>query len=155
MEGLHTNLSNSKLKYTMDIRKIPEYLKYNEDELHLLQCSDSYSIIALYDDFFDIICTLYDMEDLRKQVLLHIKTNRRFYARVGSHYLKGKKLKLIDWLSDMLYRKVPADELCLFACGLYLNIHITVDFQQGHWTTLNLVDTSHDLISALSDIHLV
>ena len=111
--------------------------------------------MMLYDDFFDIICTLYDMKDLQKQVLLHIKTNRRFYSSVGSHYLKGKKLKLVDWLSDMLYHMVPADELCLFACGLYLNIHITVDFHQGHWTTLNLNETSHDLISALSDVHLV
>ena len=155
MEGLHTSLSNGKLKYITDIRKIPEYLKFNEDELHLLQCSDTYSIVTLYDNFFDIICALYDMEDLRKQVLLHIKTNRRFYASVGSHYLKGEKLKLVDWLSDMLYCMVPADELCLFACGLYLNIHITVDYHQGYWSTLNLGGTSHDLISALSDVHLV
>ena len=55
----------------------------------------------------------------------------------------------------MLYHMVPADELCLFACGLYLNIHITVDYHQGHWSTLNLGETSHDLISALSDVHLV
>ena len=91
--GASHNLSNRKLKYTTDIHKIPEYLKFNEDELHLLQCSDTYSIVTLYDDFFDIICALYDMEDLQKQVLLHIKTNRRFYASVGSHYLKGKKTK--------------------------------------------------------------
>ena len=64
MEGLHTSLSNRKLKYITDICKIPEYLKFNEDELHLLQCSDTYSIVTLYDDFFDIICALYDMEDL-------------------------------------------------------------------------------------------
>ena len=66
-----------------------------------------------------------------------------------------KNLKLVDWLCDMIYRSVPADELCLFACGLYLNIHIMVDFHQGHWTTLNLNEISHDLITAPSDVHLV
>ena len=30
-----------------------------------------------------------------------------------------------------------------------------VDFHQGHWTTLNLNEISHDLITAPSDVHLV
>ena len=55
----------------------------------------------------------------------------------------------------MLYHGVPADELCLFTCGLYLNSHIIVDFHQGHWTTLNLNEISYDLITALNDVHIV
>ena len=67
----------------------------------------------------------------------------------------NEKLELVDWLCDMLYRSVPADELCLIACRLYLNIHIMVDFHHGYWSTLNLHEISHDLITALSDVHLV
>ena len=42
-----------------------------------------------------------------------------------------------------------------FSCGLYLKIHIMVDFHHGYWSTLNLHEISHDLITALSEVHLV
>ena len=55
----------------------------------------------------------------------------------------------------MLHFDIPADELCLHACGLFLNIHITVDYHFGHWSTLDVSGTSHDLVASLSDVHLV
>ena len=51
-------------------------------------------------------------------------------------------------------KKLPADELCLHAIATYMNIHITVDYIGGIWTTLDLPQVSHDLATVLADIHL-
>ena len=61
----------------------------------------------------------------------------------------------MNWLSSMLVRKLPVDELCLHAIATYLNIHITVDYHGGFWTTLDIPHIHHDLATILSDIHLV
>ena len=74
---------------------------------------------------------------------------------VGVKLLNSKKLRLIDWLASMLYDDLPADKLCVHACSTYLNIHITIDFHHGLWTTLALPHINHDLLTLLSDIHLV
>ena len=55
----------------------------------------------------------------------------------------------------MLHFDIPADKLCLHACGLFLNIHITVDYHFGHWSTLDITGISHELLVTLSDIHLI
>ena len=49
---------------------------------------------------------------------------------------------------------IPADELLVFACGIFLNIHITVDYTTGQWSTLNVPNITHNLAIGLSDIHL-
>ena len=92
--------------------------------------------------------------DLYYEVLRHIKTNWRYYTDVGEKLLKLKKLKMIAWLSSMLYNDLPADELCVHTCRTYLNIHITLDFHHGFWTTLDLPNTNRDLVTLLLDIHL-
>ena len=55
----------------------------------------------------------------------------------------------------MLHFDIPADELCLHACGIFLDIHITIYFHFGHWTTLDVPGISHALVAMLSDVHLV
>ena len=55
----------------------------------------------------------------------------------------------------MLTRKLLADELSLHAIATYMNIHITVDYLGGIWTTLDIPQISHDLATVLADIHLV
>ena len=49
---------------------------------------------------------------------------------------------------------IPADELLVFTCSVYLNIHITVDFLTGLRSTLDILDISHNLAVALLDVHL-
>ena len=55
----------------------------------------------------------------------------------------------------MITKKLPADELCLHALATFMNIHITVDYLRGFWITLNIPHINHNLVIALSDIHLV
>ena len=86
---------------------------------------------------------------------MHIKTNRRYYADVGEKILKSKKLKMRDWLSSMLYNDLPVDELCMHARSTYLNIHITIDYHHRFWSMLDIPNTNHDLVTLVSDIHLV
>ena len=54
----------------------------------------------------------------------------------------------------MMMKNLPADELCLHAMCTYLNLHITVGFHGGIWSTLNIPNIHHDLAMTLSDIHL-
>ena len=55
----------------------------------------------------------------------------------------------------MLYQNIPADEIRVYACAIYLNIHITIDYLHGFWTTLDLPDLNHDLAVSLSEVHMV
>ena len=57
-------------------------------------------------------------------------------------------------MASMMVYTLPVDELCLHAICAYLNIHITVDYIGGLWSTLNIPNVQHDLSVALSDIHL-
>ena len=107
------------------------------------------------EDLFKIIGELYHVPNLRFKVLEHIKTNWKHYRIIASKYLSSKKLELVIWLVDMLHFDIPADELCLHACGLLLNIHITVDYHFGHWSTLDITGISHELLVTLSDVHLI
>ena len=121
----------------------------------LLPCSNDYSMLVLCDNPFDIVGVIYNKSDLRDHVLTHMKTNRKYYTLVSTNYLSKKKLDFVNWLSSMLTRNLPADELCLHAIATYMNIHITVDYTGGIWTTLDIPQISHDLATVLSDIHFV
>ena len=83
-----------------------------------------------------------------------LRKHRKYYNRIAQSYLSQKKLSLVTWLAWMLNNDLPADEICLHACGTYLDIHIMVDYHLGIWTTLNLQGITHDLAVSLSDIHL-
>ena len=85
----------------------------------------------------------------------HLKRNRKYYATISATYLNSKKLDYLNWLSGMITQKLPVDELCLHALATFLNIHITVDYLGGFWTTLNLPSINHNLAMALSEVHLV
>ena len=162
MDKMATNITklpqietSRSLEYTRNVVKIPERLSVGEGEYHQLQCSNTHSLVVIYDDLFKILGAIYNNLDLCDEVLMHIKTNRRYYADVGEKLLKSKKLKMINWLSSMLYNDLPAGELCVHACSTYLNIHITIDYHHGFWSTLDLPNTNHDLVTLLLDIHLV
>ena len=58
-------------------------------------------------------------------------------------------------LSRMLYQNILADEICVYACAIFLNIHITIDYLHGFWTTLDLSDLNHDLAISLSEVDYV
>ena len=59
--------------------------------------------------------------------------------------LRLKKLKLVDWLAGMLTKDLPADEIYIHACGVFLQLHITVDFHNSIWTTLDIPNLQSDL----------
>ena len=143
------------LEYTNSIAKIPESNRILQDEHYLLPCVNDYAMMGLYDNPFIIIGTIYDKKKLRKSVMTHLKRNRKYYASIGATYLNLKKLDYTDWLSRLITKKLPVDELCLHAIATFLNIHITVDHKGGFWSTLNLPRINHNLAIALSDIHLV
>ena len=97
---------------------------------------------------------LYNHKNLRNDVLRHIKQERKYYSLISSTYLARKKLSFINWYVGITTVKVPADELQVFTCGVFLNIHITVYHTSGLWTTLNIPNITHNLAIGLSDIHL-
>ena len=60
----------------------------------------------------------------------------------------------VTWMASMMVNTLPVDELCLHAICTFLNIHVTVDYIGGLWSTLNIPNLQHNLSVALSDIHL-
>ena len=149
------SLTTRKLKYSQVIKKLPEICKVDMDDLEEISCMKTNTLTCAKEDLFKIIGELYHVPNLRSKVLEHIKTNWKHYRIIASKYLSSKKLELVIWLVDMLHFDIPADELCLHACGLLLNIHITVDYHFGHWTTLDITGISHELLVSLSDVHLI
>ena len=149
------SLTTRKLKYSQVIKKLPEICKVDLDDLEEISCMKTNTLSCVKEDLFKIIGELYHVPKLRSKVLEHIKTNWKHYRIIASKYLSSKKLELVIWLADMLHFDIPADELCLQACGLLLNIHITMDYHFGHWTTLDITGISHDLLASLSDVHLI
>ena len=147
------DITTRHLKYNTTINKILEFWKVEVQDYHHLLCSNLCSLVVIYEDLFNILSALYDEANLHKNVLEHIKTNRKYYVNITTKYLKSKKLDLVTWLSDMLQFDISADEICFHACGVFLNIHITVDFHFGHWTTLDIPEISHDLAVILSNVY--
>ena len=142
------------LGYIKVITKIPEFRKVECTDYHLLPCANDHSLVVIYDSPFDIVGVIYGIKDLCQKVLTHIKQNWKYYTEVGNSYLNLKKLDLLNWIVSMMMRNLPADELCLHAISTYLNLHITVDYHGGFWTTLNIPNIHHDLATILSDVHL-
>ena len=52
------------------------------------------------------------------------------------------------------FQQIPAEEICLHACGTYLNIHISVLYIGGIWTTLDMPTASLNLLTELCDVQL-
>ena len=149
------SLTTRKLKYSQVIKKLPEICKVDQDDIEEISCMKTNTLTCVREDLFKIIGDLYHVPNLRSKVLEHIKANWKLYRTIASKYLSSKKLELVIWLADMLHFDIPADELCLQACGLLLNIHITVDYHFSHWTTLDITGISHDLLVLLLDVHLI
>ena len=149
------SLTKRKLKYNPIIKKLPEICKVDLDDVEEITCMKTNILKYVNEDLFKIIGELYHVPNLRSKVLEHIKTNWKHYRVIASKYLSSKKLELVIWLVDMLHFDIPADELCLHACGQFLNIHITVDYHFGHWSTLDITGISHELLAILSDVHLI
>ena len=151
----HYLQTTCELGYTNNIEKIPEPYRINQWEHYMLPCSNDYSMMALCDNPFEIISAIYGMENVQNSVISHLKKYRKYYTTVSAEYLNTKKLYFLNWLSGMMTKKLPADELCLHALATFMNIHITVDYLGGFWTTLSIPHINHDLAIALLDIHLV
>ena len=149
------SLTKRQLKYNLIIKKLPEICKVDLDDVEEITCMKTNLLKYVNEEFFVIIGELYHVPNLRSKVLEHIKTNWKYYRVIASKYLSSKKLELAIWLVDMLHFDIPADELCLHACGQFLNIHITVDYHFGHWSTLDITGISHELLAKLSDVHLI
>ena len=142
------------LGYATTITKIPEYRSITDSDYIYLPCVNQYSLIVLFQNPFELFSILFGVTDLHQKVLLHIKLNRKYYLEVSKSFLNSKKLDLIHWIASMMRNKLPADELCLHAICTYLNLHVTVDYLGGIWTTLNIPSVQHDLAILLSDLHL-
>ena len=117
---IHLDITKRSLKYNKCIKKIPEYWKVDEKDYPLLPCSDIYSLVVVYDNLFKILSILYNRKNVHKDVLNHIKYNHKYYKSVANNYLRLKKLELVDWLAGMLTKDLPADEICIHACGVFL-----------------------------------
>ena len=142
------------LEYIDRINKIPEYRKITNEDYIYLPCATDYSMVVLIENPLELFSILYGHKDLRKNVLSHIKKHRKYYQDVSRNYLSLKRIDFVTWMASMMVNVLPVDELCLHALCMYLNIHITVDYIGGLWTTLNIPNVQHDLSVALSDIHL-
>ena len=159
------NMASSKIKlpvlnttrnlgYAKCIAKIPEYRRITYPDFIYLPCATQYSLVVLFEDPFELFSILYGITDLRNKVLLHIKKNRKYYQEVSKTYLNLKKFDLINWIASMTITTLPVDELCLYAICIYLNLHVTVDYLGGIWSTLDIPNIQHDLAIILSDLHL-
>ena len=147
-------ITTRNLGYTKNITKIPEYRSVSHSDYILLPCADQYSLIVLYENPFELLNIIYGIMDLHHKVLLHIKKKRKYYLKVSKSYLSSKKLDLVHWIANMMTKNLPVDELCLHAMCTYMKLHITVDYLDRIWTTLDIPNIQHDVAMLLSDIHL-
>ena len=83
------------LEYTKYITKIPEYRRITDTEFIYLPCATQYSLVVLFEDPLELFSIIYGITDLRKNVLLHIKKNRKYYQEVSKTYLALKKIDLV------------------------------------------------------------
>ena len=143
------------LNYKQTVQKIPEQgIKQDEDYADL-PCANTHLLLVMYDNFFKIAGIQYDRTNLKQETLNHIRTHYNYYKRITYKLLMKKKLDLVDWLASMQSKDLPADEICIQACAIMLQIHISIDYTTGCWTTFELSDTHHDHLIELSDIHLM
>ena len=88
-------------------------------------------MVMIFSDLFEILGVLFDKHNLGNNVLSHIRKHWKYYEKVVQSYLHCKKLEFVNWLVGMTNNKIPADEICLHASGIYLNAHITVYYHLG------------------------
>ena len=143
------------LVYTQSITKLPEQGFKDASDYWILPCSNMYSVLQVFNDFFIIMNILYNHPQIKNEMLEHIRTHFNYYQQITYAILRRKKLDLADWLASMANKPLPADEICLTACARLLNIHVSVDYRTGTWTSFKLLSTNHDYIIENSDIHLI
>ena len=107
------SLTTRKLKYSQDIKKLPEICKVDLDDVEEISCMKTNILTCVKEDLFEIIGKLYHVPNIRAKVLEHIKVNWKHYRIIASKYLSSKKLELVIWLADMLHFDIPGDEICL------------------------------------------
>ena len=143
------------LVYTQSITKLPEQGFTDASEYWILPCSNMYSVLQVFNDFFIIIDILYNRLQIKNEMLEHIRTHFNYYQQITYAILKRKKLDLSEWLACMANKPLPADEICLTACEKLLKIHVSVDYRTGTWTSFELSSPNHDYIIENSDVHLI
>ena len=141
--------------YTQSITKLPEQGFIEALDYWIIPCSNMHSVLQVFNDFFIIMNILYNRLQIKKEMLEHIRVHFNFYKQITYAILSRKKLHLVDWLASMANKPLPADEICLTACAIMLNIHVSVDYMTSTWTTFELSSTDHDYIVENSDIHLI
>ena len=95
------------LEYINHITKIPEYRRITNEEFIYLPCAIDYSLVVLFEDPFELFSILYGITDLRKNVLSHIKENRKYYQDVSKTYLSLKKIDFVHWIASMMINTLP------------------------------------------------
>ena len=141
LQGKINDTSVNFLPFADHIGKIPELQTVNQQNYYQLSCSNDYALVSIYVDLFKILSVLFGVENLRTKVLSHIRKHWKYYQQTANTYLHRKKLSLAEWLTQMrTFEHIPADEICLHACGTYLNIHISVFYIGGMWTTVGHVN---------------
>ena len=147
--------SKKTINYKKEVQKIPEQgIKHDQDYADL-PCTNTHSLLVVYDDFFKIVGIQYHRINLKQEALNHIRAHYSYYKRTTYKLLTKKKLDLVDWVASKQSKDPPADEICIQACAIMLKIHISIDYTTGCWTTFELSNTHHEYLTALSDIHLM
>ena len=150
-----TKTNTNRLNYMKSIMKMPEQGFKEAADYWTLPCSSTHSVLQIYSDFFTIVSILYNRPYIKTEMLDHIRSEFGYYRRATYVILGKKKLDLVDWLSIMDRKNQPADEICLMASARLLNIHISVDYSSGTWTSFESPSTNHDYILEKSNTHLI
>ena len=150
-----TKTNTKRLTYMKSIMKMPEQGFKKAADYCILPCSSTHSVLQIFDDFFTIVSILYNQPCIKTEMLDHIRSEFGYYRRATYVILGKKKLDLVDWLAIMDRKNLPADEICLMASARLLNIHISVDYSTGTWTSFESLSTNHDYILEKSNTHLI
>ena len=137
------------------IMKMPEQGFKEAADYCILPCSSTHSVVQIFNDFFTIVSILYNRPHNKTEMLNHIRSEFSYYRHATYVIVGKKKLDLVDWLAIMDSKDLPADEICLMASARLLNIHISVDYNTGTWTSFESLSTNHDYILEKSNTHLI
>ena len=154
--AMSTSKTNTKcLTYMKSIVKMPEQGFKEASDYCILPCASTHSVLQIFDDFFTIVSILYNRPCIKREMLDHIRSEFGYYRHAMYVILGKKKLDLVDWLAIMDRKNLPADEICLMASAKLLNIHISVDYSTGTWTSFESLSTNHDYILEKSNTHFI
>ena len=93
--------SLNSLTYIQRITKLPEQGFKDAADYYVLPCSNTHSVLQIYNDFFTIVSILYDQPYLKMEMLDHIRSQYGYYKQSAYLILSKKKLDLADWLATM------------------------------------------------------